>query len=162
MPSTTTEVVCANLIRNDVGAVYLVRESKPEALGRWSLPAGRAEVGESLRAAAAREAVEETGLVVDVGRLIGIYHTPRSLEGGSAVSFVFESSVAGGEPGTGVDRLDVGVFSRDEIVELFEARMVRGRHVALALDAVDGGRYLSDDVVVEILPSEPPRLNHSP
>jgi len=103
MTATTTEVVCANLIRDQSGSVCLVRESKPQALGRWSLPAGRAEVGESLREAAAREALEETGLVVDIGRLIGIYHSPKTLEGGSAVSFVFESTVVGGEFTTSVE-----------------------------------------------------------
>ena len=71
--------MCANVIRDEAGRGLLVRESKPEALGRWSLPAGRAEVGESLREAAAREALEETGLVVEVGRLIGIYHSPITL-----------------------------------------------------------------------------------
>ncbi|GJM37400.1 MAG: hypothetical protein DHS20C19_07670 [Acidimicrobiales bacterium] len=136
-----------------------MREAKPQALGRWSLPAGRAEVGESLREAAAREALEETGLVVEVGRLIGIYHSPRTLEGGSAVSFVFESTTVGGELTTTIDHPEVEFFGRARLGELMEARALRGRHASLALDALEAGEYLDDDVVVEVPPSEPPRHN---
>ena len=153
----TTEVVCANLIRDESGSVCLVRESKPEALGRWSLPAGRAEVGESLREAAAREALEETGLVVDVGPLIGIYHSPKTLEGGAAVSFVFESKVVGGEVAPSVDHPQVEFFDRARLDELVDARALRGQHASLALAALEAGTCLSDDIVVEVPPSEPPR-----
>lgn len=86
------QIVCANLVLDQQG-LLLVRESKPSAYGRWSLPAGRLEVGESLQDGAAREAHEETGLTVDVGPLIGIYHCPSTLEGGAAINFVFRSTV---------------------------------------------------------------------
>ncbi len=159
MVAITTEVVCTNVIRDESGSVCLTRESKPQALGRWSLPAGRAEVGESLREAAAREALEETGLVVDVGRLVGIYHSAQTLEGGSAVAFVFESIVIGGELVTSVAHPEVEFFDRAKLDELIDARAVRGRHVSLALDALEAGEYLDDDVVVEVLPSEPPHTD---
>lgn len=159
MATTTTEVVCANVIRDESGRVCLVRESKPQALGRWSLPAGRAEVGESLREAAAREALEETGLVVGVGGLIGIYHSPQTLEGGSAVSFVFESIMVSGELSTSMDHPEVAFFDRAQLAELVEARQLRGQHASLAIDALEAGEYLNDDVVVEVPPSKPPRVN---
>ena len=158
MTASTTEVVCANLIRDESGGVCLVRESKPQALGRWSLPAGRAEVGESLRGAAVREAFEETGLVVEAGRLIGIYHSPRTLEGGSAVSFVFESTVIGGELTTSSEHPEVEYFDRARLDRLIEARGIRGAHASMALAAIDAGTYL-DDVVTEVLPSKPPRTD---
>lgn len=155
MGKTTTEVVCANVIRDESGRVCLVRESKPQALGRWSLPAGRAEAGESLRQGAAREALEETGFVVQVGQLIGIYHCPLSLEGGSAVSFVFESAIVGGELATTADHPQVEFFGPTQLNELIEARAVRGSHVELAVQALLANDCL-DDVVVEVLASGPP------
>jgi len=157
--TTATEVVCANVICDELGRVCLVRESKPHALGRWSLPAGRAEVGESLREAAAREALEETGLVVDVGRLLGIYHSAQTLEGGSAVSFVFESTLIGGELVTSEAHPEVEFFDRAKLDKLVEARALRGQHVSLALHALEAGEYLNDDVVVEVPPSDPPRTD---
>lgn len=46
------------------GHVLLVRRARPPLQGEWSLPGGVVELGETLRAAAEREALEETGLVV--------------------------------------------------------------------------------------------------
>ena len=46
------------------GAVLLVRRSKPPAAGQWSIPGGAQEIGETAKAAARRELLEETGLSV--------------------------------------------------------------------------------------------------
>ena len=43
-------------------AVLLVRRGKPPAMGRWSLPGGAQELGETAENAARRELAEETGL----------------------------------------------------------------------------------------------------
>jgi ADP-ribose pyrophosphatase YjhB (NUDIX family) len=50
-------------------ALLVVRRGRSPAVGKWSIPGGRVEAGESLRAAVAREVAEETGLDVDVGEL---------------------------------------------------------------------------------------------
>jgi len=44
--------------------------------GQWGLPGGSVEVGESLAAAVQREVKEETGLAVDVRRVVGVYSDP--------------------------------------------------------------------------------------
>ena len=53
--------------------VLLIRRGQAPLLGEWSLPGGVLECGETLREAAIREAREETGLVVDVGEMLGVY-----------------------------------------------------------------------------------------
>jgi 8-oxo-dGTP diphosphatase len=53
--------------------VVLVKRGHPPLEGEWSIPGGVLEVGETLRAAAVREALEETGLSVEVGELLGVY-----------------------------------------------------------------------------------------
>ena len=60
------------LTGDPVGVVLIKRRYEPLA-GRWSLPGGTVDVGESLEAAAAREAAEETGLVVTVGPVVEVF-----------------------------------------------------------------------------------------
>jgi ADP-ribose pyrophosphatase YjhB (NUDIX family)/quinol monooxygenase YgiN len=52
--------------------VLLVKRANPPLAGRWSLPGGRVELGETLVEAVAREVLEETGLVVKVGPLVDV------------------------------------------------------------------------------------------
>jgi len=64
--------------------------------GTWGLPAGFLEFDESPREAAAREAAEETGLQVKIGRLFGVYFytdDPR----GNGVFIAFQATALDGE-----------------------------------------------------------------
>jgi 8-oxo-dGTP diphosphatase len=53
--------------------VVLVRRAAPPLQGEWSLPGGVVELGETLRAAAEREAREETGLIVTAGEVLEVF-----------------------------------------------------------------------------------------
>ena len=63
----------AAIIRNAEGHVLLQRRSDN---GLWGLPGGSVEIGESVTTALVREVQEETGLVVEVERLVGVYSNP--------------------------------------------------------------------------------------
>ena len=52
--------------------VLLARRGNPPRAGQWSLPGGVVELGETLRAAAEREVLEETGLIVEAGEVIEV------------------------------------------------------------------------------------------
>jgi len=57
----------------DAGKVVLVKRRYEPLAGQWSLPGGRLEIGETLEAGLAREMVEETGLVVEVGPIVDVF-----------------------------------------------------------------------------------------
>ena len=55
------------------GRVLLVRRGKPPLLGRWSIPGGTVELGETLEQALVREMGEETGLEVEPLEVLTVF-----------------------------------------------------------------------------------------
>lgn len=66
----------------DRGRAVLVRRSTEPLRGEWSIPGGMLEIGETLRAGAEREALEETGLTVKAGEVLGAFDRVVPGEGG--------------------------------------------------------------------------------
>ncbi|MFD2079361.1 ADP-ribose pyrophosphatase YjhB, NUDIX family [Actinopolymorpha cephalotaxi] len=70
-------VLCVGaVVRDEEDRLLVVRRGRPPDAGRWSLPGGRVEPGESAPSAAVREVAEETGLAVAAGRLLGSVERP--------------------------------------------------------------------------------------
>jgi ADP-ribose pyrophosphatase YjhB (NUDIX family) len=64
----------------------------------WCLPGGGIDTGETIAQAALRETEEETGLIVKLTRLVGVYSRPHWWEGGGH-TIVFAAEAIGGELG---------------------------------------------------------------
>jgi 8-oxo-dGTP pyrophosphatase MutT (NUDIX family) len=85
-------------VRVGVGVIVLdsrgwILLEKRSDCGIWGLPGGRIEPGESVKAAAVREVYEETGLTVEITKLLGVYSEPESrivtfLDNGDVVHLV--------------------------------------------------------------------------
>ena len=127
---------CAVIVDPDSGRVLLTRRADN---GRWCLPGGAMESGESAAEACEREVWEETGLRVRAIRLIGVYSDPDQLvvyPSGDKVHFVilsFEAQVLSGEPGLSDETTEVGYFTLPEIAGL----PMHGNHQQRAQDAFE-------------------------
>ncbi|MFE5671371.1 NUDIX domain-containing protein [Agromyces sp. NPDC056523] len=102
------------VIVDDVGRVLLVKRGRSPQRGRWSVPGGRVERGESFEAAAAREAREETGLEVEVGRELWTVRVPTG-DGREFEVHDFAASVTGGVLRHGDDADDARWVGADEL-----------------------------------------------
>jgi len=95
-------VECAGaVVRDDAGRLLLVRRGRAPRAGRWSLPGGRVEPGETPAAGGARGVAEETGLTVEIGELLA------TVAIGDYVVHDFAARVVGGELRAGDDADDV-------------------------------------------------------
>ena len=118
-PKLTVDVV----IPSEAGVVLIRRGSEPFK-GRWALPGGFVEVGETVEEAADREAAEETGLVVEAARLVGVYSEPERDPRGHNVSVAFLVRVLGGERAPATDAAEVAVLDPASVELAFDHRRI--------------------------------------
>lgn len=105
------KIVVGAVVVHD-GRVVLIRRGIEPQKGKWGLPAGFLELGETLEAGAVRETREETGLEIAVSRLLNVY---TRVEAG-VINVLYLAEVTGGEPAaTSHETLEVGQFLPDEI-----------------------------------------------
>jgi len=97
--------------------LVLIRRKNPPFEGSYALPGGFVEVGESMEDAARREAKEETGLDIDIVRLVGVYSDPGRDPRGHTVSACYLAT-GSGVLAAGTDADDVELFDFDRIPEL--------------------------------------------
>jgi ADP-ribose pyrophosphatase len=97
---------------DDDGRVLLVHQNYGHH--RWTLPGGMFETGESPVDAALREVLEEVGVRVELGELIGAYYVRRAKPG---IRFVFRARIADdAAPALSDDELDeIGWFEPNDL-----------------------------------------------
>lgn len=93
----TEHRVATDIVISDGDRVVLIERGQAPFEGMWCLPGGHVEQGEQVRDAAVREAREETGLDIELERVLGIYDAPGRDPRGPVISVAYIASPVGGD-----------------------------------------------------------------
>ncbi|HSW74725.1 MAG TPA: NUDIX hydrolase [Candidatus Saccharimonadales bacterium] len=128
--SQTLKLVAGCLLQKD-GKYLLVQEKLPKVYGKWNLPAGHVDPGESTINAAVREVEEETGLVVVADKEIFSEAIPER----EREFHIFTAHIVGGALSVQPEEiLDAQWFSLDEIYQLQKDDQLRSEWMVRAIE----------------------------
>jgi ADP-ribose pyrophosphatase YjhB (NUDIX family) len=113
------------VIRDAAGRLLLIKRGHEPGTGLWTLPGGRIEPGETDEQAVAREILEETGLRVTCGRLVGTAELP-GLDGAVIDVRDYLAVVTGGELAAGDDAADAAWVTAADMAGLPLTRGLAG------------------------------------
>ncbi len=92
----------------------LVQEKREDVYGLWNWPAGQVIKGENRQEAAVREAKEETGYEIKLGKEIEVFHDRPHGYG----KHLFQAVIIGGSLECPADMLDVKWLTKQEIINI--------------------------------------------
>ena len=148
--SFLTTVACGVICERE-GKILMVRE-RQGGKEVWNQPVGHLEPHETLFEAAIREAQEETGLVVELTGLLGVYVWQMSNQR-TALRFCFIAKVIGGELAPKDERIVAAAWlTRDELSRM-EAEF-RNPLTKATLEDYFAGKRSSLDVIVHLPPTQ--------
>jgi 8-oxo-dGTP diphosphatase len=99
------------------GRIVLIQRKNPPFQGKFALPGGFVNIGETVEDAVAREACEETGLSIEIVKLLGVYSDPLRDPRGHTVSICY-LSLGHGILKADSDAKDVFLFNVDRLPEM--------------------------------------------
>lgn len=116
---TTHVIPCVGaVIKDGAGRLLLIKRGHDPGRGLWSIPGGRVEAQESDAEALVREIIEETGLLVTPGALIGSVRRPAGSADGVFDIRDYAATVTGGTLTPGDDADDAAWAGPDELETL--------------------------------------------
>jgi ADP-ribose pyrophosphatase YjhB (NUDIX family) len=104
-------LVVTTLPISERGEVFLIRRGLAPGKDKWAQPGGFLEIDETVHEAAIRETLEETGLIVEPGALVGLYSRVPA----AVVVVAYEARIVGGQPRRTAESLDTRPFAPESI-----------------------------------------------
>jgi 8-oxo-dGTP diphosphatase len=114
--SAGPQVAVGAVVTDARGRVLLIQRGQAPSAGRWTIPGGRVERGETLAQAVHRELLAETGLTARLGALVEVFEYIDAHY--HYVILDYRMSEPQGELRPGEDAVDARYFSLDEIAAL--------------------------------------------
>ena len=115
MSQTKHPLACVGVVCRKDDQVLLVKRGREPLKGRWSIPGGKMDFGETVRDAALRELKEETGVTAQITKLIDVVDS--IMDGQHYVLIDFEAEWVSGEPVAADDAADARFFPLAEALE---------------------------------------------
>ncbi|WP_010172605.1 NUDIX hydrolase [Bacillus coahuilensis] len=103
-------VSAATIVLNDKHELLLIKGPKRG----WEMPGGQVEEGESLSAAAIRETLEESGILVEIERFCGVFQNVEK----SICNTLFLAKPIGGELTTSPESVEVGYYKVEDALQM--------------------------------------------
>ena len=113
-PTLTVDAI----IKTNDDKIVLVKRKNPPYKGWWALPGGIVEYGETVEEAVKREVKEETGLEVEIEKLVNVYSDPNRDPRGHFISICFLCRRIGGTLEAATDAAEVSAFPLKEVRNL--------------------------------------------
>ncbi len=104
-------LVVTTLPITERGEVMLIKRGIAPGYGRWAQPGGFLEIDETVEEAATRETLEETGLEVELGEILGLYSRLVA----EVVTIAFEARIVGGTAIATPESLETRPFAPADI-----------------------------------------------
>lgn len=132
MPRPVTPFVgCDVFVTDETGRVLLIRRHDN---GLWAMPGGCQDLGETPAECASRECLEETGFVVRIERLLGVFssacyeyvHYPW--KDNEFTHLLFQGAITGGGARTSVESTEVAFFPPEALPPLSDGHLPRIEH----------------------------------
>ncbi|CAG9608723.1 NUDIX hydrolase [Pseudoneobacillus rhizosphaerae] len=112
-------VSAATIVLNDQNEILLIKGPRRG----WEMPGGQVEEGESLKDAAIRETLEESGIEIEVVKFCGVFQNVSA----SICNTLFLARPVGGIPTTSPESLEVGFFPIEKALEMVNWKNFRQR-----------------------------------
>lgn len=109
-PTPTIDIVIS-----DGKRVVLIKRGREPFKGKWVFPGGFVDYGETAEHAAEREALEETGMEIQVTSILGVYSAPDRDPRSHHINTVFIALPLNGDPQGGDDAADARWFDLDDL-----------------------------------------------
>ena len=100
------------------GKIIFIKRKNPPYKGSWAFPGGFVEYGETVEEAVIREVKEETGVIVEIRELLGVYSDPGRDPRGHMITVCFLANKIGGELKADTDASEVSCFAADEAMRM--------------------------------------------
>ncbi|BFH14276.1 NUDIX hydrolase [Paenibacillus melissococcoides] len=146
MTMPTHIVAVGGIVENEQGHILLVKTQHEG----WVFPGGQVEAGENLIDALCREIKEESGIDVEVSRLIGVYSNTGTYKWHDGVTDVptklmleYTCTAVGGQLSTSEEISDVRWLAKEHVLDLIAEPAIRTRYQAY-LDADGRINYIQN------------------